>query len=329
MSGAGRAFAHVFETGALSAPASRGGRAFFLRAEPLPLKDIDAEQSFRPDYLRLKAAGWSVVPRLDGGAYELGLVLLTKHKEENFANIARGWALLAPAGRLVSAGANDDGAASLEKHVGKAFGLVDHASKFHCRVFWLDKGERAPPDYWRGLAGLQPVGAGPWLSQPGIFSWDRVDDGSALLARHLPADMAGTVADFGCGWGYLSRHLLDHCTGVTRLDMIDAEHRAIEAAHANVLDPRATVHWLDLIAERTPTTYDTVICNPPFHAGRAAEPALGQGFIEAAARALRPGGHFYMVANRGLPYEPLLKAHFASFETLADNNKFRVSRALR
>ena len=237
--------------------------------------------------------------------------------------------MLAPGGQLVSAGANDDGAASLEKHVGKAFGLVDHASKFHCRVFWLDKGERAPPDYWRGLAGLQPVGAGPWLSQPGVFCWDRVDDGSALLARYLPADIAGTVADFGCGWGYLSRSLLDRCPGVTRLDMIDAEHRAVEAARANVSDPRAKAHWLDLIAERAPTTYDTVICNPPFHAGRAADPALGQGFIEAAARALRPGGHFYMVANRGLPYEPLLKAHFASFETLADNNKFRVSRAFR
>ena len=329
MSEAGRAISHVIETGALAAPTSKGRRAFLLRAEALPFKDIDAEQSFRPDFLRLKAAGWSVVPRLEGGAYELGLVLLTKHKEENFANIARAWALLAPGGQLVSAGANDDGAASLEKHVGKAFGLVDHASKFHCRVFWLDKGERAPPDYWRGLAGLQPVGAGPWLSQPGVFCWDRVDDGSALLARYLPADIAGTVADFGCGWGYLSRSLLDRCPGVTRLDMIDAEHRAVEAARANVSDPRAKAHWLDLIAERAPTTYDTVICNPPFHAGRAADPALGQGFIEAAARALRPGGHCYMVANRGLPYEPLLKAHFASFETLADNNKFRVSRAFR
>jgi 16S rRNA (guanine1207-N2)-methyltransferase len=36
-----------------------------------------------------------------------------------------------------------------------------------------------------------------------------------------------------------------------------------------------------------------------------------------------------MVANRGLPYEPVLKEHFAPFETLADNNKFRVSRAIR
>ena len=78
-----------------------------------------------------------------------------------------------------------------------------------------------------------------------------------------------------------------------------------------------------------PATYDAIVCNPPFHAGRAAEPALGQGIIAAAARALRPGGRFYMVANRGLPYEPLLKASFASFETLADNNKFRISRAIR
>jgi 16S rRNA (guanine1207-N2)-methyltransferase len=51
--------------------------------------------------------------------------------------------------------------------------------------------------------------------------------------------------------------------------------------------------------------------------------------IEATARALKPGGRLYLVANRGLPYEPVLKAHFASFETLTDNNKFRVSRATR
>jgi 16S rRNA (guanine1207-N2)-methyltransferase len=51
--------------------------------------------------------------------------------------------------------------------------------------------------------------------------------------------------------------------------------------------------------------------------------------IAAAARALRPGGRFYMVANRGLPYEPLLKANSPSIETLADNNKFRYRALLR
>ncbi|MFI5001164.1 MAG: class I SAM-dependent methyltransferase [Reyranellales bacterium] len=327
MSQAGRALTYAFESGAL-APS----RAFFLRAEAVPLawrKDIEAEQSFRPDYLRLKAAGWSVSPRLESTGWNHGLVLLTKHKEENFANIARGWELLAPGGRLVCAGANDDGAVSLGKHVGKALGLADSLSKFHCRVFWSVKDDRAPPDYWRALTRLQPVGDGSWQSQPGLFSWDRIDDGSALLAGCLPGDLVGHVADFGCGWGYLSREALARSPGIARLDLIDSEHRALEAARANLVDKRAAFHWLDLTTEPVPAIYDAIVCNPPFHTGRAALPALGQSVIDAAARALRPGGRFYMVANRGLPYEPLLKAKFASFETLADNNKFRVSRATR
>src|SRR5262249_13561837 len=154
--------------------------------EPLPLTEVDCEQSFRPDFLRLSRA----TPRLSQGPYEQGFILLTKHKEENFANIARGWELLAPGGTLVSAGANDDGAASLEKHVAKAFGLAGSLSNFHCRVFWLTYGERPPPDYWRRLTELAPVGDGSWLSQPGIFSWDRIDAGSALLAKHLPDDLS-------------------------------------------------------------------------------------------------------------------------------------------
>ena len=318
MSQASRALAHAFDTGAL-APR----RAFFLRAEDPPFADITCEQSFRPDFLKLKHA----TPRIEGGSWPLGLVLLTKHKEENFANIARGWSLLDPGGVLVCAGSNDDGAASLERQARKALGLDDTLSKFHCRVFWVTRGDQEAPSYWRGLGGLQPVGDSSWLSKPGIFSWDRIDDGSALLARHLPDDLAGHVADFGCGWGYLARLMVQ--PAVTRLDLIDAEHLALDAARANVTDPRASFHWLDLAREPAPATYDAIVCNPPFHTGRASTPGLGQAILSAAARALRPGGRLYMVANRGLPYELSLKKGFASFETLADNNKFRVTRAIR
>ena len=324
MSQAGRALAYAFETGALAPQ-----RAFFLRAEPSAFRDIDAEQSFRPEYLRLKRAGWSVVPRLAGAGYALGQVLLTKHKDENFANIARGWALLDDGGTLVCAGANDDGAASLERQVGKIFGLAGALSKYHCRVFWLMRSERPPPEHWTELGGLQPVGDGSWVSQPGIFSWDRIDDGSALLASHLPDDLTGRVADFGCGWGFLGREILARAPGITAIDLIDAEHRALEAARENVTDPRASFHWLDLATEAAPATCDAIVCNPPFHAGRAADPNLGQAIIAGAARALRPGGRFFVVANRGLPYDAVLAANFASITRLADNNKFRVSVAVK
>src|SRR5262249_35502417 len=142
-------------------------------------------------------------------------------------------------------------------------------------------------------------------------------------------DVFGHIADFGCGWGYLGREVLARSAGITGIDLIDAEYRAIEAARANVGDARASFHWLDLATEAMPSTYHAVICNPPFHAGRAAEPTLGQNFIGAVARALKPSGRFYMVANRGLPYEAHLTANFASFKTLIDNNKFRVFLAIR
>jgi 16S rRNA (guanine1207-N2)-methyltransferase len=324
VSQAGRALVYAFETGALAPQ-----RAFFLRAEPSPFRDSDAEQSFRPEYLRLKRAGWSVVPRLESGGYQLGQILLTKHKEESFANIARGWALLGEGGTLVCAGANDDGAANLERQVGKIFGLTGSLSKFHCRVFWLTRDERPPPEYWTELGGLRPVGDGSWVSQPGIFSWDRIDNGSALLASHLPDDLSGRVADFGCGWGYLGREILGRASGIAAIDLIDAEHRAVEAARENVSDPRVSFHWLDLATEAAPAIYDVVVCNPPFHTGRAADPKLGQEVIAAAARALRPGGRFFVVANRGLPYDAVLAANFSTVTRLADNNKFRVSVAVK
>jgi 16S rRNA (guanine1207-N2)-methyltransferase len=69
--------------------------------------------------------------------------------------------------------------------------------------------------------------------------------------------------------------------------------------------------------------------NPPFHAGRAAEPAIGQGMILAAARALKPGGTLYLVANRQLPYEQVLAKEFRkSGETVRDA-RYKVLQAVR
>ncbi len=45
----------------------------------------------------------------------------------------------------------------------------------------------------------------PFLSRPGVFAWDRIDPASALLAEHLPADLAGRAADLGAGYGFVAR----------------------------------------------------------------------------------------------------------------------------
>ena len=63
--------------------------------------------------------------------------------------------------------------------------------------------------------------------------------------------------------------------------------------------------------------------------GHAAEPSIGAAMIKAAAEALRGGGDLLMVANRGLPYEPILGAHFKQHGEVCRNARFKVLWAKR
>ncbi len=79
------------------------------------------------------------------------------------------------------------------------------------------------------------------LSQPGVFSWNRIDPGSALLLRHLPP-LSGRGADLGAGLGVLSRAVLQSAK-VEALTLVELDRRAVEAAQVNVADPRAQFLW--------------------------------------------------------------------------------------
>ena len=67
--------------------------------------------------------------------------------------------------------------------------------------------------------------------------------------------------------------------------------------------------------------------NPPFHQGRKADPDLGRAFIDAAARALKPKGALWLVANRHLPYESHLGQRFANVSEVAGTPKFKILHA--
>lgn len=328
-----RALLHPFAAGLLE----RAAPAFCLRAEADPAlaqwPGLICEQGFKPHYDALAAQGRAVTPRLEGQGFAVGLVALTKHKAENRANLGRAWQALAEGGLLVAAGAKDAGAAAMAKAVEQAAGLDGSLSKHHCKLFWTRK-QGAGLDQWAAEAGLRQVaGTGAW-SCPGLFNWDKVDPGSALLADHLPADLAGDVADFGAGWGYLSRRMLAGRPGIARLDLYEAEALAVEAARANLSgDPRARFHWWDLAgappAHAPAVAYDWVVSNPPFHVGKRTDIDLGRAFIINAAKVLKPGGRLLFVANRHLAYEATVDAHFAARQVVAENGAFKVILAKR
>ena len=236
---------------------------------------------------------------------------------------------LAAGGELIALAPKDKGGARLRGEL-QAFGcVVAESARRHHRVCRL----RRPP----APAGLEAAIAdgGPRLvasldlwSQPGVFSWDRIDPGSALLIE-APMDLSGRGADFGCGIGVLARAALA-CADVSEITLIDIDARAVATARRNIADPRARFAHADVReAAGALAGLDFVLMNPPFHEGGAQARSIGAAFIAAAARALEPGGLLLMVANIALPYEAVLAAHFSKVAQGARARGYKLIEARR
>jgi 16S rRNA (guanine1207-N2)-methyltransferase len=327
-----------FHNDALAWPAD--GRALLLGARAgAALADfaspaLACEQSFRPRAAALEAAGLTVSTRVEG-RFPLVLVLPPRQREAARALLARALDQAEPGGTVVVSLANTDGARSAEEDLERLAGPVESLSKNRCRVFWVraGAGDAALRTEWAALDEPRPVADGRFLSRPGLFAWDRVDPGSALLAAHLPVELKGQGADLGAGFGYLSAEVLERCPEVTSIDLYEAEARGLDLARRN-LEPHAGRAELDFlwhdVAAGLPRDrrYHFIVTNPPFHeGGRADRHDLGRAFITAAAAALRQKGRLFLVANRHLPYEATLEQAFVMVRRIADDGTYKVIEA--
>lgn len=312
----------------LCAGALPEGRLLFLNAAPHPalaaVKDrLNCVQRWKPTADALVRAGFATGGI--SGIYAGALVRLGRQREVNRAMLAAALDALGPAGELRVAGTNALGAASYEKDL-RALGLAPSSrSKAKARVFSTARGA-ADPAAWRDLAMPRPIVGTDFLSAPGVFAWDRIDEGSRHLVRHLPDGLSGSVADLGAGWGYLAHAALAQCAGIARLDAFDADAVAVDCMRINLarFGARATCHWHDVAAGIDRAAYDAVLVNPPFHDAQGEDRALGVRFIEVAVGALKPHGRLLLVANRHLPYEAALRAHFTRVELRLEDSSFKV-----
>ncbi len=314
------------------------GQALFLRARMgdalgrLPRELLVCDQSFRPARDALARADYALRAPDDDRAYPLVLVLPQRQRDENRALLARAIKATSEGGVVLAAASNLEGAKTLEGELAALTGCVTSLSKNKCRAFWarVEAGRIDQTLLAQWLAGdaPRPVEGGRFMSRPGLFAWDRIDAGSRLLGEHLPPVLAGKMADLGAGFGYLSDEVLKRYPGVT-LDVVEAEQRALDMARLNLskYGERAAFHWCDATGS-LPGSYDAIVSNPPFHIDRADRHDIGQAFIRSAAGALVSGGQLWLVANRHLPYEDTLSAAFKTVAIVAQNNLFKVFRAV-
>jgi 16S rRNA (guanine1207-N2)-methyltransferase len=206
-------------------------------------------------------------------------------------------------------------------------------TKARHRIFRACRGADpiAPKEWgtpWRHEARTFTIRGKPYTvhTQPGVFSWDHLDDGTAFLCDVLfEQDFRRglKVLDAACGYGILGmvaeRELSPEQTVWSDVDLL-----ALSCVRASL--PDKTVVPADLAHGplRDHGPFDLILCNPPFHQEHEKDTGFMQAFAGHAGRMLSRHGQLALVANRFLPYRMVLKAHFREVVPLAENGRYRV-----
>jgi 16S rRNA (guanine1207-N2)-methyltransferase len=286
----------------------------------LPKDRVLAVTRFFPDHAALLASGYRVATKAESG-HSAALVCMPRAKEHAHALLAEAAAAVTLGGLIIVDGAKTDGIEPLWRDLRGKVRVTEALAKAHGRIFAFPAGPELA-----GWASTERTVEGGFVTRPGVFSADGPDPASVLLAAALPARLPGYVVDLGAGWGFLSRAVLERAS-VKRIDLVEADATALDCARLNVTDARARFIWGDATQYRADGYADHVVCNPPFHHGRRADPALGQAFLAAAARILSPSGQLWLVANRTLPYLATAKALFREVDEIGMAGAYRLIHA--
>lgn len=277
----------------------------------------------------LGAAAWP-----PSGPFDLALLRLPKARDEQEMAAHACASVLAPAGRLILYGGNDEGVRSAAAMLGALCGATQTlVTRGHGRVVAASRPPnsariRGALDAWRSATSIEIAGLSrTWISYPGVFADRHLDEGTALLITALPALPAGSrVLDYACGSGVIAFAALAREPAL-HLDMLDTDAVALSAAVQNVAGARPILGMK--LADAGGGAYDAILSNPPLHAGITESHAALEQLIGEAPAHLTSGGVFQIVVQRRVPLDRLLARGFASVTVPVESGRFRVWRATR
>ncbi|TWP37592.1 class I SAM-dependent methyltransferase [Leekyejoonella antrihumi] len=140
------------------------------------------------------------------------------------------------------------------------------------------------------------------VTAPGIFSPDRIDQGTTVLLTHAPPPPStGTFLDLGCGWGPVALTLALAAPAAT-VWAVDVNERALDLTRTN-----ARSLGLSGVTATTPDAlpaevrFDLIWSNPPIRVGKKVLHDLMRTWLPRMSE----HGTAYLVVQRNLGSDSL------------------------
>lgn len=170
-------------------------------------------------------------------------------------------------------------------------------------------------------------------NQANVFSREKLDIGTRFLLEYIPRKKKyNNIVDMGCGNGIVGLMAAEKQPQAS-LVFTDESYMAIESARENLstsgLDNEVQFHAMDCLHALGSSSADLILNNPPFHQQHATGDAVAWRMFNDAKRVLKTGGELIVVANRHLAYHLKLKKIFENCETMANNKKFVILKAVK
>lgn len=273
-------------------------------------------------------------------SHDAALVFMPKSKGELSLLLVFVNSLISPGAPVYLVGEKKQGIASGAKRLaelGEQTFKVDSAK--HCQL-WCTRTspEKGPVSFQlQDWFEQYTVSIGQedydFASIPGVFSYERLDEGSAMLIDSMieaPAKrIQGRTLDFGCGSGPIGIVAKKRNPDIA-LEMVDINWLALECAKRSCAlnGVEASVYasdgWSDIDGR-----FDTVLSNPPFHSGVATEYQTTEHFIRGAYDHMNRYASLMLVANAFLKYPGLIESRFGRCDTLNESSRFKVYTTFR
>lgn len=168
-----------------------------------------------------------------------------------------------------------------------------------------------------------------------VFSRDRLDAGARYFLKQfhrLPHAQA--VIDLGCGNGVLGiAYQRDNMSA--EVCFVDESFMAIASAREGYQhqfsDDAQQARFVenDGLSGFADGCADLILCNPPFHQQHVVAEQLAYALFTESKRCLRHNGQLWVVANRHLPYQAVLKRLFGQCSVVTPGPRFNLYRAVK